>query len=242
VIFHETIFPFISTPFSSPSHSNIPLPHIFPSVASPFDPLNSFPHFDSIEDPIPIQNPISTTDTLPVPTIPIQDSVPITTPVPNLPSPPISDSINPPDSSFPFTDSQPPAADTSIPSADIIPSPTIVPSTNLVPVANNPPLRRSQRTSKPPTYLESYKCSSTTCDQSAHFIPSIKSGSSSTTSGIKYPLSNYLNSSHLSPSYANFCSLISNITKPKSYYEAVKDPKWQEAMDVEIATSKSNNT
>ena len=71
VIFHETIFPFISTPFSSSSHSNIPLPHIFPSVASPFDHLNSFPHFDSIEDPIPIQNPISTTDTLPVPTIPI---------------------------------------------------------------------------------------------------------------------------------------------------------------------------
>ena len=30
VIFHETVFPFVSDPYSSCSHSNIPLPHFFP--------------------------------------------------------------------------------------------------------------------------------------------------------------------------------------------------------------------
>ena len=53
VIFHETVFPFVSNPYSSFSHSNIPLPHLFPSVASPHDPLVSFPTSDLITDTIP---------------------------------------------------------------------------------------------------------------------------------------------------------------------------------------------
>jgi len=44
----------------------------------------------------------------------------------------------------------------------------------------------------------------------------------------------------LSPSYAHFCSLITNVFEPKSYNEAVKDPKWQDAMVAEIAALKSN--
>ena len=52
VIFHETVFPFVSNPYSSFSHSNIPLPHLFPSVASPHDPLVSFPTSDLITDTI----------------------------------------------------------------------------------------------------------------------------------------------------------------------------------------------
>ena len=116
----------------------------------------------------------------------------------------------------------------------------VVPNLDVVPL--NPSLRRSQGISKPLAYLQSYKCSSVHCDQSTHFTSSIKSSSSSTTSGIKYPLSIYLTTSKLSPSYANYCSLITNILEPKSYFEAVKNPKWQEAMDAEIATLESNNT
>ena len=55
-------------------------------------------------------------------------------------------------------------------------------------------------------------------------------------------LSQYLDSSCLSPSYAHFCSLITAIPKPKSYNEAVKDPKWQNAMAAEIAVLESNQT
>ena len=55
-------------------------------------------------------------------------------------------------------------------------------------------------------------------------------------------LSQYLDSSCLSPSYAHFCSLITAIPKPKSYNEAVKDPKWQNAMAAEIAILESNQT
>ena len=52
VIFHETIFPFVSVPYSSSSHSNIPLPHLFPSVALPHDPLLSFPTSDLVTNAI----------------------------------------------------------------------------------------------------------------------------------------------------------------------------------------------
>ncbi|KAK7837678.1 disease resistance protein rpm1 [Quercus suber] len=93
-------------------------------------------------------------------------------------------------------------------------------------VSLTPSLRRSQRVFKPPTYLQSYKCSSVFCDQFSHSTSSIKSGSSPPTSGTKYPLSSYLFTSKLSPSYANFCSLITHIPEPKSYFEALKNPKW----------------
>ena len=61
-------------------------------------------------------------------------------------------------------------------------------------------------------------------------------------SGPKYPLSDYIDSSGLSPSYAHFCSLITAIFEPKSYSEAIKDPKWQNAMADEIAALESNQT
>ena len=47
---------------------------------------------------------------------------------------------------------------------------------------------------------------------------------------------------HISPSYANFCSLITSILEPRFYHEAVKDPKWQEAMNAKIAALVSNHT
>ena len=61
-------------------------------------------------------------------------------------------------------------------------------------------------------------------------------------SGTKYPISDYIGTSGLSPSYAHFCSLITAISEPKSYFEAVKDPKWQNAMADEIAALESNQT
>ena len=215
VIFHETVFPFVSDPYSSFSHSNIPLPHLFPLVASPHNPLVSFPTSDSITDAIPAQDQVIQSESEPISTAPIPDPIPSHF------------------SSLLVLETQSPNEVVSMPPSDHVPgNPTtpnadadVVPNLDIVPP--NPSLRSSQRISKPLAYLQSYKCSSIHCDQSSHSTSSIKLGSSSPTSGIKYPLSTYLTTSKLSPSFANFCSLITNIPEPKSYFEAIKNPKWQ---------------
>ena len=103
-------------------------------------------------------------------------------------------------------------------------------------------MRKSTRISKAPAYLQDYKCSSVVHNQFDPSNPAFKSGSTSSKLGTQYPLSDYLDSSGLSPSYAHFCSLITAISEPKSYSEAVKDPKWQNAMADEIAALESNQT
>ena len=120
------------------------------------------------------------------------------------------------------------------------PNPTTNANTNTLPPV--PLLRKSTRFSKAPSYLQDYKCSTIITDQLSHSNHAIKSGSASLLSGTPYPLSNFLGSSTLSPTYAHFCSLISTISKPKSYHEAVQDPKWQNAMATEIAALESNQT
>ena len=47
---------------------------------------------------------------------------------------------------------------------------------------------------------------------------------------------------NLSPSYKSFCCSIYTNTEPKSFSQAVIDPKWQDAMDAEIAALEANNT
>ena len=94
-----------------------------------------------------------------------------------------------------------------------------------------------------PSYLQGYKCSTITSNELTQSNPiNSKSATSSITLGTKYPLFDYLDSSHLSPSYANFFSLITSIHEPRFYHEAVTDPKWQEAMNAEIAALVSNHT
>ena len=113
----------------------------------------------------------------------------------------------------------------------------------VVPHASLPSLRRSSRPTKPPSYLQDYKCNTIIFNELTQSNPIIsKLGASSVTQGTKYPLLDYLDSSHLSPSYANFCFLITPKPKPRFYHEAVKDPKWQEAMNAKIVALVSNNT
>ena len=73
------------------------------------------------------------------------------------------------------------------------------PDENLVP---NPYLRRSTRTSKPPSYLQAYHCSQVTSVS----IPNLPQ------SGTSHPLSSFLSYEHLSPSYNSFCCSISTRT------------------------------
>nr|XP_023873300.1 uncharacterized protein LOC111985884 [Quercus suber] len=113
----------------------------------------------------------------------------------------------------------------------------------IVPYDSIPSLRRSSRPSKSPAYLQDYKCNiitSTELSQSTSL--NNKSGTSTINPGTKYPLSNYIDSSLLSSLYANFCSLITSIPEPRFYHEAIKDPKWKEVMNAEIAALVSNHT
>ena len=88
-----------------------------------------------------------------------------------------------------------------------------------------------------PNLLLTYNLTSAAlfCAKSTHSNSSIKSG-------IPYPLSLFLDSSKISPSYNHLCSLITNDIEPNSYHEVVLDPKWQEAIAVEIAAFDTNNT
>ena len=57
----ETTFPFISSPYFSPSHPSIPLPHLFPSIT-----------YSSNIDPFLLHEPIS--DPVLVPEVPFSDT------------------------------------------------------------------------------------------------------------------------------------------------------------------------
>ena len=75
VIFHETNFPFVSDPYSSSSHSNIPLPHLFPSVASSHDPVLSFPSSDLVTNVVPTPTRVIPSTSESIPTTPLPDPI-----------------------------------------------------------------------------------------------------------------------------------------------------------------------
>ena len=181
VLFHEIVFPFISSTYSSSPHSTITFPHIFPSLDISND---SLPYVSHLVDPI---------------TTFILDS-----PSHFDPTPALSNSDLPPfpllhtTSDLPISD-LPKSVPTSTPSDVPLPSahadPVAIPFPNFV-----PSLRKSTRITKAPTYLKDYKCSTVVQDQFVHSNPTFKTGSNSSISSTKYPLSQYLDSSSLSPS------------------------------------------
>ena len=58
----------------------------------------------------------------------------------------------------------------------------------------------------------------------------------------KHPLSNFVSYSNLSPSYAAFSSQLSSIEIPNNVQEALKIPKWKEAVLEEMRALEKNNT
>ena len=102
---------------------------------------------------------------------------------------------------------------------DPILHPDPLPST--LPTNFVPSLRRSTRVSKPPPYLQSYQCS---------------------TVSTRYPISNFVSSQHLSPSYSHFCNSISALKEPQFYHQAVGDPHWEAAMAAELDALEQNHT
>ncbi|KAL3371764.1 hypothetical protein AABB24_008346 [Solanum stoloniferum] len=59
---------------------------------------------------------------------------------------------------------------------------------------------------------------------------------------VDYPMSRYVACAHLAPRYQAFIVSISTSTEPKTYYEAITDPRWVEAMKEEVSALQQNNT
>ena len=96
--------------------------------------------------------------------------------------------------------------------------PTVSPLT--LPSASNPTLRRSTRSHKPPPYLSQYAC---------------KSVSTKPHSSLPYDVSNYLDYSHLGPTFKSFVMVVNSTpSNPTSFHQAMQYPEWRAVMDKEI--------
>lgn len=92
--------------------------------------------------------------------------------------------------------------------------------------------RRSNRTTKQPSYLRDFHCNLL---QSSPTMPYL-------TPTTQYPLSKYLSYNQLTPIYKSFVLNVSSSFEPKFYHQAIQYPEWQLAMDDELAALERNNT
>ena len=155
VTFHETVFPFSSSTYSSSPHSTFTFPHLFPSLDTSTAPL------------VPTSQPVSLDSIL------VFDSIPKSVnpqSISNLPIPNFDPMCT---YSSPDAHSSP-SCDLSLPTPNVdfgpmSPNPAYIPSISssppaIVPSTSSPaPLRKSTRVSKPP-YLQDYKCNSIITD------------------------------------------------------------------------------
>ena len=194
VLFHESVFLFKSLPASIPLSQPDPLYHdCFPD-APPLPITDSIHHSTLILYPsVHIDSTILEEHFIDLPED-LSIFVPndITDPIANITSSSLS--------------IEPIHAPHSLPASPV--------PTTLIP-------RKSTRVSKPPVYLQAYKCNA---------VPT------------KYSIANYISSHKLFPSYSYFCNSISTIQEPQFYHQAVGDPNWDAAMAAEIQALELNST
>ncbi|KAI5321488.1 hypothetical protein L3X38_030559 [Prunus dulcis] len=215
VIFHEHSFPF------SPSSPNPPTDQpILPTPPTTSDLfflpglVSPSPHSPRLPslDPAHSDQPTSQPDTIPDPNSPIS-------------TPPLTSLDGGSGSPIPG-----------------LTSPSIAqPSSSLEPSQPHPPPldssslpRRSARVPRPPSYLRDYEAHHT-----ALLTPGV---ASSSTSGTRYPLHQYVSYSGLSPAYRNYVCNISRLVEPSSYEHACHDPQWVAAMNSELQALEDSHT
>ena len=103
--------------------------------------------------------------------------------------------------------------------------PTTDVHTETVPAQDTSSIRRSQRSTKVPLWLQDYVAS-------AQLQPNKP----------LYSIDKYIGYDSLSSSYRAFLTSFGTEVEPTSFEEACKDPRWVEAMQAEISALESNQT
>jgi hypothetical protein len=155
----------------------------------------------------------------------------------SLVNPSLSTSFDSAPVSLPVTMSDSPAIPTPPPHTVPPDSSTETSSPIASPIASSsptlhPPVRKSSRLIKPPSYLQDY-----------HYNLIFSSSPSlSPSSDVVHPIQNTLSYSHLSDSHKAFTLTISTPVEPHFYHEAIKSPQWCDAMSKELAALEANHT
>lgn len=107
---------------------------------------------------------------------------------------------------------------------------------DLVQPTQPPAPRRSDRVRYPHPRYRNFVC------HASHSATTPLPASQISSSGTVYPLQNYLSHSRLSSSHMAFVASLDNHTEPTSYTQAMRDPRWREAMRHEINALEENGT
>ena len=95
------------------------------------------------------------------------------------------------------------------------------------------PVRRSSRTSTPPSWLQDYVTGSqANPSTTAQDRPN----------GTRYPMHHFLSNSRFSSTHSAYLANITTTKKPHTYAQAILDPNWQKAMDEEFSALQLNQT
>ena len=139
-----------------------------------------------------------------------------------------------PASDDPF--SHPPSIDhtnISPPSTEPNSDPTLV-STSVT--FTEPPPRRPTRDRRCPAYLTDYVC------PTLHVPTNSPSPLQEASSGNPYPLTNFVSYSRYNSPHMAFLTAFTSHDEPKTYSQAICDPRWPKAMSKEITALEHNNT
>jgi len=138
----------------------------------------------------------------------------------DLPTP-VQHSLDPPSSP-----TEPPADQPSSPTPGS-PTPITKPS------PANLPVRRSSRTSTPPSWLQDYITES----QANH-----STTAQDRSNGTKYPMHHFLSNSRFSSIHSAYLANITTTKERHTYVQAILDPNWQKAMNEELSALQLNQT
>jgi len=91
---------------------------------------------------------------------------------------------------------------------------------------------------KPPAQFDNYMCHNVRYKDPISILSPLPKGSSA----MRCPLNNFVTCSRFSATHQKFLAALPKVTELKFYHEAVKDPKWRQAMDEEIQGLEKNET
>uniref|UniRef100_A0A2N9EIP0 Reverse transcriptase Ty1/copia-type domain-containing protein n=1 Tax=Fagus sylvatica TaxID=28930 RepID=A0A2N9EIP0_FAGSY len=136
--------------------------------------------------------------------------------------------------------SHPPSIDhtnTSPPSTEPNFDPTLVSTPVFL---TEPPPCRPTHDRRCLAYLTDYVCP--TLQVPTNSPSSLQEASLGNSSGNPYPLTNFVSYSRYNSPHMAFLTALTSHDEPKTYSQAVRDPRWREAMSKEITAFEHNNT